>query len=217
MKKIVLLIVLASSLFVSACQQKEDNPKLGTQNMEAVDLGLFFKWATCNVGATKPEEYGDYFAWGEVTTKSSYTWGNYAWADGSADKLTKYCPADGLTFLGGGDDAAYKNLGDGWFIPDTNCWEQLKENCDWTWTTQNGVTGYLVTSKKNGNSIFLPATGCHFDDTSGDVGTYGYYWTSNLYSDKPSDSYYMYLIPNYRVEGAWPRYVGMTIRAVRAD
>ena len=179
MKKIVLLIVLASSLFVSACQQKEDNPKLGTQNMEAVDLGLFFKWATCNVGATKPEEYGDYFAWGEVTTKSSYTWGNYAWADGSADKLTKYCPADGLTFLGGDDDAAYKNLGDGWFIPDTNCWEQLKENCDWTWTTQNGVTGYLVTSKKNGNSIFLPCTH-NFDYSTDASSAGGYYWSSSI-------------------------------------
>ena len=130
-----------------------------------VDLGLSVKWATCNVGANSPEEYGDYFAWGETKPKDSYKWSTYKWCNGSKDKLTKYCKesyygrVDNKTVLDLVDDAAHVNLGGAWRMPTKEEIRELKDNCTWTWTTQNGVNGYLVTSKKNDNSIFLPAAG----------------------------------------------------------
>lgn len=121
-----------------------------------VDLGLSVKWATCNVGASSPEEYGNYYAWGETTTKSSYTEDN--------------SKTDGVSMSSSiaGDasyDAARANWGGTWRLPTASESQELIDNCTWTWTTQGGKNGYKVTSEKNGNSIFLPAAGCRYSMT----------------------------------------------------
>lgn len=159
----------------------------GTANgHEYVDLGLSVKWATCNVGANSSEEYGDYFAWGETKPKDYYDWSTYKWCNGNYDNLTKYCTdsdygtVDNKTVLDLADDAAHANWGGAWRMPTLEEQKELINYCTWTWTTQNGVKGYLVTSKKNGNSIFLPAAGFRSDSDLYSAGSYGYYWSSSL-------------------------------------
>ena len=160
---------------------------LGTPTGIAVDLGLpsGLKWATCNVGANQPEEYGDYFAWGETQTKSTYDWSNYKWYNGSKNTITKYCTnsslgtEDNKTFLDQEDDAASVNWGGSWRMPTKAEQYELRNNCTWTWTTQNGVNGFIVTGP-NGKSIFFPAAGCHNDNSLNGVGNDGGYWSSSL-------------------------------------
>jgi hypothetical protein len=136
----------------------------GSENSyEFVDLGLSVKWATCNVGANTPEEYGRYFAWAEISSKENYEWETYKWGD--SDKLSKYCidsdmgTIDDKTRLENSDDAAYMNWGTNWRTPSKEEYEELLNKCVWKWAKLNNVQGYIVTSKINGNSIFLPAAG----------------------------------------------------------
>ncbi|MCR5547264.1 MAG: leucine-rich repeat domain-containing protein [Bacteroidales bacterium] len=164
---------------------------------EAVDLGLSVKWANINIGATSPEEYGGFFAWGETEPKYDYSWGTYKLCNGDAHKLTKYCPVDradywdgtgtpdGKTVLDPEDDAAHVNWGGNWRMPTDAEWEELKDNCTWTLTMQNGINGCRGTSNINGNSIFLPASGTRYDTYNKAVGDGGYYLSSSLsiYSD----------------------------------
>ena len=161
---------------------------------EYVDLGLSVKWATFNVGASSPEEYGDYFAWGETEPKSDYGWSTYKYCNGSSGTLTRYCNAsdygysgytDGKTVLDTEDDVANVNWGGSWRMPTMAEFEELSNtsNCTWTWTAMNGVKGYRVVSKKSGcegNSIFLPSAGGRYDLGSDRIGTVGYYWSSSL-------------------------------------
>ncbi|MBO5361883.1 MAG: hypothetical protein J6A35_02895 [Paludibacteraceae bacterium] len=188
---------------------------------EYVDLGLSVKWATCNVGATKPEEYGDYFAWGEVEPKEVYDWSTYKWCNGSYDSLTKYNNSssygiiDNKTVLDASDDAATANWGGAWRMPTKEEQDELRENCTWTWTTENGVNGYRVTSNKKGytdKSIFLPAA----SDSSLDyAGSMGNYWSSSLFTGNPNEAYVLYFssdgvfwnISNFR-------YYGQSVRPV---
>ena len=169
-----------------------------SENHECVDLGLSVKWATCNVGANKPEDYGDYFAWGETKPKTTYNWSTYKWCRGSYDKLTKYNnkssygTVDNKTQLELSDDAARANWGGSWRMPTSAEQDELRNNCTWTWTTQNGVNGYKVTSKKNGNSIFLPAAGYRGGSSLDDAGSYGDYWSSSLFTGNASGAYYLY-------------------------
>ena len=166
---------------------------------EYVDLGLSVKWATCNVGATKPEEYGDYFAWGETQPKDYYDWSTYKWCNGSYNPPTKYNTSyssygtvDNKTQLELSDDAARANWGGSWRMPTDAELSELRDNCTWTWTTQNGVYGYKVTSKKSGytnKSIFLPAAGYRSDSSLSKAGSTGYYWSSSLYTDYPYDAW----------------------------
>ena len=155
---------------------------------EYVDLGLSVKWATCNVGASKPEEYGDYFAWGETQPKDYYSLGTYKWCNGSYDTFTKYCTdssygtIDNKTVLEASDDAARANWGGSWRMPTMAEQDELLNNCTWTWTTQNGVNGYKVTSKSNGNSIFLPAAGYRIHSNLNKAGSYGSCWSSSFYT-----------------------------------
>lgn len=140
----------------------------GTANgHEWVDLGLpsGTLWATCNIGASKPEDYGSYFAWGETSTKRTYNWSTYKYAEGAYNKLTKYCNksnygnngfTDKLTTLQAGDDPATAQWGSGGRTPSKAQWEKLLSNTTRKWTTQNGKKGYLFTSKTNGNSVFCP-------------------------------------------------------------
>ena len=165
---------------------------------EYVDLGLSVKWATCNVGANKPEEYGDYFAWGETQPKSNYDWSTYKWCNGSYDTQTKYNTnssygtVDNKTTLDLGDDAARANWGGSWRMPTDAELTELREQCTWTWTTQNGVYGYKVTSKKSGytnKSIFLPAAGYRYDSSLDYAGSGGCYWSSSLVTGIPDDAW----------------------------
>lgn len=159
---------------------------------EYVDLGLSVKWATMNVGATSPEDNGGYFAWGEIQPKSTYNWGSYFDSlDGSSTNFNKYSTSKKTT-LDPEDDAAHVNWGGDWRMPTSNEVNELINNCTWTWTTQNGVNGYKVTSKKNGNSIFLPTAGCRNDSSLYGVGSYGDFWSSSLYSSYSNDAYYLY-------------------------
>ena len=153
---------------------------------EYVDLGLpsGTLWATCNVGATKPEEYGDYFAWGETRNKTTYDWSTYKWFSVYYDNLTKYCTnssygsVDNKTYLDMSDDAARSNWGGNWCMPTDEDLIELREQCTWTWINQNGVNGYKLTNKKNSSSIFLPAAGFRGDGSNNrPSGFYGYYWS----------------------------------------
>lgn len=168
----------------------------------AIDLGLSVKWANMNIGAERPEDYGDYFAWGETQPKETYNWSTYKWCNGSYDSLTKYNNSssygavDNKTVLEASDDAAAANWGASWRMPTDAELAELRNNCTWTWTSQNGLTGYKVTSTKNSNSIFLPAAGCRIGSDLIGEGYMGTYWLSSLRSSPSYDcdcAEYMYL------------------------
>ena len=164
-----------------------NEPSGGVENGHSwVDLGLSVKWATCNVGANNPEEYGGYFAWGETTTKTYYYWDTYKHSISNWLDITKYCTnsrygtVDNKTTLDLSDDAARANWGGRWRMPTSAEIIELHEQCTWSWTTQNGVSGYKVTSRINGQYIFLPATGCRSFESIVEVGKQGHYWSSSL-------------------------------------
>ncbi len=169
---------------------------------EYVDLGLpsGTLWATCNVGATSPADYGDYFAWGETAPKENYDWSTYKWYNGrgtsSAYTFTKYntkssCgTVDNKTLLEAADDAATANWGAGWRMPSFEEVQELLSSsyCTWTWTSKTNsagetINGYEVKSKSNGNSIFLPAAGYRLDTSLlNNAGSSGHFWCSSLSS-----------------------------------
>ena len=187
--------------------------------IEAVDLGLSVKWATCNVGASKPEDYGEYFAWGETTTKSTYDWSTYKLCNGSYDTQTKYCTdssygtVDNKTVLDKEDDAAAVNWGGAWRMPTKEEQDELRNNCTWTWITQNGVNGYTVTGP-NGNSIFLPAAGYRDDSSLIGAGSYGIYWSSSLNTYYTSDAWYVYFYSSSVYRYYDYRHYGHSVRPV---
>lgn len=212
---------------------------------ELIDLGLpsGLKWASFNLGATSPEGYGDYYAWGEIEPyygsgsaqspspiwkegkSGGYAWPSYKWCMGDNKTMTKYCNSssygyqgftDTKTVLDSEDDAANVNLCSGWRMPKDKEWTELRNNCTWTWTTQNGVYGCLVAAS-NGNSIFLPATGYWNKTNLYPVGSYGYYWSSSLCTGNPNDAWYV-LFGSDDVNRAYgERYLGFSVRPVYDD
>ena len=192
---VCLFVALLSFIVSCGGGEKKTDPYNGH---EYVDLGLpsGIKWATCNVGATSPEEYGGYYAWGETEEKSNYDcdWSTYKWCNGSYDCMTKYCTdgsygtVDNKTVLDPEDDVAHIKWGGSWRMPTKAEQDELRDNCTWTWTTQNGVDGYKVTGP-NGNSIFLPAAGFRYGTEVFDRGSYGDYWSSSLISNYSSSAY----------------------------
>ena len=212
-------------------------PPTPQPTMEYVDLGLSVKWATCNLGATKPSDYGHYYAWGETEPKTDYTWATYKWMQaGQSDwkHITKYTVADGQTegiwydaggtFIGdnkttleAADDAATRKLGSPWRMPTLVEIRELLDanNCTWTWTTQDGKNGYEVKSKTNGNSIFLPAAGYRGGSALYYAGSGGYFWSSSL------DAARSYCARNLGFDSGargWyhnPRFYGFSVRPVR--
>ena len=152
-----------------------------------IDLGLSVKWASMNVGADVPTDAGCYFAWGETADKEGASWNTYRHSEGDLDKLIKYNTkstygiVDDKTVLENIDDAAYTWWGNDWRMPTVDEFRELYNNCDWVWTTQDGMNGYLVKSKVNENSIFLPAAGIYEQNGFFRVGEYGLYWSSSLY------------------------------------
>lgn len=186
------------------------------EDVQAVDLGLSVKWANMNVGAESPEGYGNYYAWGETAPKTTYNWSTYFDTNDGGSTFTKYNKDGGKTVLDQQDDAAHVNWGGSWRMPTKTEWQELYDNCTWTWTTQNGINGYKVTSNKEGYAdkfIFLPATGFHNGSGLLWVGSNGFYWSSspesysacawnlNFYSDGHG------LYNNYR-------YFGLSVRPV---
>lgn len=157
--------------------------------VEAVDLGLSVKWANMNVGAKKASGFGTYFAWGETKSKDYYSWNTYAWSKGDSQFLTKYSNTDRRSQLAPVDDAAHVNLGGGWRMPTVDEFEELINNCTWEWTTLDGVNGYNVTSKKTGNSIFMPITGFRYYADTQFRSIMGVYWTSSLYTGNPNKAW----------------------------
>lgn len=170
---------------------------------EWVDLGLGVKWATCNIGASTPEEYGDYFAWGETKPKSSYTQDN-----STTNGL-------GLKDIAGDPlyDAATVNWRGGWRMPTKEDINDLKERCTWMPVTKNGVAGMCVTGP-NGNSIFLPAAGYRFGTSSGDVGSCGYCCCSTPYEGDDHLAYSLFFFSGDHDWNESNRYFGQSIRPV---
>ncbi|MBR5238502.1 MAG: fimbrillin family protein [Paludibacteraceae bacterium] len=175
---------------------------------EYVDLGLSVKWATCNVGATTPDEYGYYFAWGEIEPKKDYSWDTYKY--GTEDNITKYNSSDNKTILDPEDDAATVNWGGNWRMPTRAEQEELCNDCTWILTTQNGVNGYKVVGP-NGNSIFLSVTGAVGSNVRDDASLFGFYWSS---SSRSSFSSYAFGMSNDGLVFITNRYFGMTVRSV---
>ena len=219
-----LAAVCCMAAVFTACEKNEpSNNATGTANGHGyVDLGLpsGLKWATCNVGANKPEEYGDYYAWGETEPKTTYDESTYKWWDSSYRTLTKYCTdsdcgtVDNKTVLDLEDDAARANWGGAWRMPTDAEWTELRENCTWKWTTRNGINGYEVKGS-NGNSIFLPAAGGRGSDEL--YGYCGYYWSSSLYTDYPWIAWGVEFYSEggvYRAYDIGIRCFGFSVRAV---
>lgn len=189
---------------------------------EYVDLGLSVLWATCNIGANSPEEYGDYFAWGEVEPKEKYDWKTYLYCNGSSSTMTKYCSDSSLGYNGftdnkivldSEDDAAHVNWGGDWRMPTTEEQDELCTKCKWVWTTQNGVNGYKVVGP-NGNSIFLPAAGYISGTSLNNVGSYGYYWSSSLDTSAPYYAYRMFFNSSAVLRSTNNRDLGRSVRPV---
>ena len=190
-----------------------------------VDMGLpsGTLWYSCNIGTTKPQGYGTYFAWGETRPKADYSWDTYKYGT-IETSLTKYCQiadngldgfTDGLTTLQSGDDAATVALGSDARTPTQAEWQELLDNCTSEWTKYNGVNGYMLTSNANGTRLFLPAAGFRNGSELSRAGERGYYWSSSLYESYPSGAWYMRFYSGSQLVGNDGRYRGFSVRAVR--
>ena len=196
---------------------KTDSPALNGH--EAVDLGLpsGLKWASCNVGATAPEEYGGYYAWGETEEKNDYSSDTYKYCNGTS--MTKYCTSsrhgtvDNKTTLEPCDDVATVKWGGNWRMPTRAEQDELRNSCTWTWTTLNGVKGYRVTGP-NGNSIFLPAAGCRYGAGVNGQGSGGSYWSSSLNSSYGYGAYGLSFGSSGYDWGSIYRFYGHSVRPV---
>ena len=209
----------------------------------AVDLGLpsGIKWASHNLGASKPEENGDYYAWGETEPyyssldpltwksgkESGYAWSSYKWCMGASNTLTKYCTktsygyngfTDNKTELDPEDDVVIVTLGGKWRMPTDSEWTELREKCTWTWrfTSMNGPNGYEVTGP-NGVSIFLPTASYWQETNNYGIGTDGFYWSSTLNKSSTYDAYFLKIASGTIFRGYRGRNNGFTIRPVYDD
>ena len=199
----LLALVAVGMLSISSCEKEPDNTINGH---EYVDLGLpsGLKWATCNVGANNPEEYGNYYAWGEIVPKTDYSYEN--------------CATMGQQF---GDisgnasyDAATANWGAPWRMPTKEEMKELIDNCTFKWTTQNGTTGTLVTGK-NGNTIFFPANGYYLGISYYKNALCGYYWSANGETIIPNSASFFLKLSNEKYLIDWfTRYYGYGVRPV---
>ena len=216
-----LLVLPLAALVFASCDKDNDN----SDNGNWVDLGLpsGTLWATCNLGATAPEGYGDYFAWGETSTKGLYDWSNYRYCTAEGDSLltltkyntsTDYGTVDGLMTLQAMDDAAAVRLS-GTRMPTREDWEELLAGTTAEWVTQNGVGGYRLTAP-NGNSLFLPAAGSSNGAELVVAGEYGFYWSASLYTDSPDDAWSFSFLPgDHRIGSFGYRSDGQSIRPVK--
>ena len=186
-----------------AFEQKINGHEFKIKGHEFVDLGLSVKWATCNVGASQPHGYGNYYAWGETTTKSEYT------EDNSRTYGKNMSDISG----NGTYDVARANWGGSWRMPTKAEMEELENKCAWTWTSQSGVNGYKVTGP-NGNSIFLPAAGCYYGSSRYGVGESGDYWSSSPDEGITLDACSLGFVSGGRNVNWVNRLFGLTVRPV---
>ena len=204
-----------------------DDPYNGHEYVEIGGL----KWATMNIGATQPSDYGLYFAWGETQGYTAeqvgrgegqryFGWEDYKYGNGTsspdATGMTKYNEADGKTVLEASDDAAVANWGGNWRMPTTADFQALGAAVNTAWTQVNNVYGMLCTDKTDeSKTLFFPAAGNCFDGSAKNVGYGGPYWSSSLnYNNKQ----YAYAL-NFTDNGAfwnnqYTRYYGYTVRPV---
>lgn len=206
-----------------------------------VDLGLSVKWATCNVGATTPYGYGDYFAWGETTPKDIYNWTTYRYTTDGGSTLTKYNATDLKTVFDVADDAATANWGDAWRMPTSEEQQELMNKCYWEWTNNynnTNVKGFIVYKAKDpddkgvikssnsntttaenydaatDNHIFLPAAGDHYGNHLDGDGSYGRYWSSSLNEENRKNAERIYYGPTVVGTSKTLRYYGFSVRPV---
>ena len=232
--------LLAAVLFLPLClmgQRSIVSKPTGTvKGYGYVDLGLSVKWATHNIGAETPEEFGDSFAWGEIRTKNEYEWDTYKfsiiWDPRFIPNFSKYhieypkgrhLPSELLrleTILDPVDDAAHENWGGSWRMPTHDEWMELKEQCIWLWTSIHGHAGYKIISKKNLRSIFLPASGViysTYNDKHNDFGVSGYYWSSSIgviNTILPDQASALFFREDYISDIGYRRSMGLSIRPV---
>lgn len=214
---------------VVVTKKEEDKPEVPILPVpEAVDLGLSVKWASFNLGASKPEECGNYYAWGETEPKTEYTWATYKWGKTSFSKdgVSKYCDTvgkgnlDDLIVLLPEDDAAHVKLGGKWRMPSRDEMSDLIMQCNWTWTFKNEIWGFIVTGP-SGKSIFLPAAGERVDTRTLWVGTagkgedcYGWYWSNLVYSPGNQNANHLNICYDWYSWRDDPRCNGYSIRPV---
>lgn len=231
----LMVLSLASCKKDSSVEPSDETEVISVVAPEAVDLGIVvngktIKWGSFNLGATKPEEYGDYYAWGETEPKEDYSWSTYKFRT-SGDtwdnvKFSKYITndsygsVDNITVLQRGeiigeteDDAARKKLHGKWRMPTYADWEALLNQCKCISTMQNGINGRLVTAD-NGNSIFLPYAGNRHVTSLLVAGTDGCYWSSSLYTPAPYSAWAMHFNSDNKDMALYDRYDGLTIRPV---
>ena len=228
-------VVMMSMAFI-ACSSDDDDSKPNPNAVEYVNLGLpsRIKWAKSNLGANKPEEYGNYYAWGETKPKTTYNWSNYKWMQQGKSEwiyITKYTIADGKTegiwydsggkFIGDGkillepgDDAATAKLGSPWRIPTLTDMQELIDNCKWEWTEVNGVKGCKGTGP-NGKSIFLPAAGFRTGSKLLSKGNSGSFWSSELSAYSRSAYNFEFLVNESPTMPHCIRMLGFSVRPVR--
>ncbi len=230
--KLLALLAMGAALAFAACGS---NSKVGGQGSgcaqaaEWVDLGLpsGLLWAKCNLGATKPEEYGDYYAWGETDTKEVYFWETYRYCtavdeEGWIKTLSKYNTRseygtpDHLTTLQPSDDVATQKLGNGARMPTETEWRELIANTTSEWTTENGVYGRRLTAS-NGKSLFFPAAGYRDGSELHLAGKRGVYRSSSLYAGDPSYAWDFDFGSDYQHAGSGLRRCGFSVRAVCAS
>ena len=246
MKRLLYLVMAALMVLAVSCKQDNPKGKYGVDGKtplpEAVDLGLSVKWASFNLGASRPEAYGDYYAWGETEPKRDYSWSTYRFGFTPQGPFSKYNtqssygPVDNNTELDtgpGGDDVASKKLGGNWRMPTLDDFNELlalkdeaaKENSDYTWdkwaevkdANGNGVHGLLITRKSTGATLFLPAAGYYNDIVLQGEGSAGRYWSSSLYLDFPDNAYRLYFGTGDPCCITYLRHSGLSIRPVCAE
>lgn len=224
MKKMFPVFALgALMMFVASCEKDtefENKEEPGTENtdtflVEAVDLGLSVKWASCNVGADSPEDSGNYYAWGEIEEKSDYCWDNYEYYLGDLDgDMRVECVDLGSDISGTLYDVARVKWCDGWRMPSKVEIEELFNRCKWEWSLINGIYGQKVIGP-NGNSIFLPATGYRDEDGLQSYGYFCYYWSSSRDELSVGSAYYFYSGRTQSNIVATDRKCGQAIRPVK--
>lgn len=218
MKRTALFILSFMFCAITAsAQSASDNNNAA----EAVDLGLpsGTLWASCNIGATNPEEFGDYYSWGETEPKASYKLEEYRHFKAGQENVMaiRRAFADlGKDIAGTQYDVAYVKWGEEWQMPSLGQFQELEQNCVWEWTSVNEVAGYKITSKTNGNSIFLPAAGSKASQRTSNIGVYGLYWSSTVAYDGPSGGCNLLIQKGSdRRRQTSSRALGYTVRAVK--
>lgn len=223
----LLFVALICTMALPSCKEKDDDKPISPQEdigpeykhvtLEAVDLGLTVKWASTNLGASRPQEYGDYFIWGNTQDKPSFTLLSDKWYNNKELVYSKYTHKDEKYSLELADDVANTSAGGNWRTPTVKEWTELMDNCDWAWTDNysgSGVAGRIVTSRKNGQSIFLPAAGYRFGINFYIDRSNGLYWSSEVNPDITKNGFLLYFDSNSLYTRGNFRYYGYSVRAV---